>query len=121
MLHDSTPSLCLHAALHHRCMHAVPSAGGSLAVWVQSILDLRVMTRDCKKEARHFDNGLQELAYDAAQVCDGASSPLAQAHLVCSTAVRELYGLVLCLSAMLQHEPCLAIIVCRCTMRPVSA
>ena len=53
-------------ALHAR-------ASGIPAVWVQSILDLRVMTRDCKKEARHFDNGLQELAYDAAQVCEWAS------------------------------------------------
>ena len=82
------------------------------------------MTRDCKKEARHFDNGLQELAYDAAQVCDCASSPdgsgtaLLQ-HTFC--AAQQPGGLMLCLSAMLQHEPCLATIAGRCTMRRVSA
>ncbi len=82
MLRENKPSLCLHAAQHHLRMHALPYASRNVAVWVQSILDLRVMTRDCKKEARHFDNGLQEFAYDAAQVGGWASSP-AQRLLCC--------------------------------------
>ena len=37
-------------------------------VAVQSILDLRIMSKDCKKEARDFDNPAHELAYTVATV-----------------------------------------------------
>ena len=36
----------------------------------------------------------------------------AASHLLCSTAVREVYEVAHCLCAMLQHEPCLAITTC---------
>eukprot|EP00891_Asterochloris_glomerata_P005681 jgi/Astpho2/5681/Aster-02921 len=66
---------------------------------VKSILDLRVMTRDCKKEARHFDNGLQEFAYDAAQPArevikklkEGAMPP-PKACKICSANFQETFN-----------------------------
>ena len=35
---------------------------------MQSVLDLRIMRKDCKKEAKDFKNSIEELAYTAAQV-----------------------------------------------------
>lgn len=35
---------------------------------MQSVLDLRIMRKDCKKEAKDFNNGVHELAYTLGQV-----------------------------------------------------
>ena len=35
---------------------------------LQSVLDLRIMQKDCKKEAKDFDNAVHEMAYTIGQV-----------------------------------------------------
>ena len=35
---------------------------------MQSVLDLRIMRKDCKKEAKDFNNSIEELAYTVGQV-----------------------------------------------------
>ena len=35
---------------------------------LQSVLDLRIMNKDCKKEAKDFDNAVHEMAYTLGQV-----------------------------------------------------
>ena len=37
-------------------------------LWLQSVLDLRIMNKDCKKEAKDFDNAVHEMAYTIGQV-----------------------------------------------------
>lgn len=42
---------------HHTCTYVM-----------QSVLDLRIMRKDCKLEAKVFDNSLEEIAYTVGQV-----------------------------------------------------
>ena len=49
-------------------LHVLCNAQARGRCLLQSILDLRIMRKDCKKEAKDFDNGVQELAYTLGQV-----------------------------------------------------
>ncbi|DBA66099.1 hypothetical protein WJX79_008454 [Trebouxia sp. C0005] len=45
---------------------------------IRSILDLRIMRKDCKKEAKDFDNGVQELAYTLGQPVQSLAKTLTE-------------------------------------------
>lgn len=66
---------------------------------IRSILDLRIMRKDCKKEAKDFDNGVHELAYTLGQpaknlvqtLTDRGTSPPVACH-ICSDEFEEAYN-----------------------------
>ncbi|DBA90427.1 hypothetical protein WJX77_002141 [Trebouxia sp. C0004] len=66
---------------------------------IRSILDLRIMRKDCKKEAKDFDNGVQELAYTLGQpvqnlaktLTERGSAPPVPCH-ICSDEFEEAYN-----------------------------